>query len=109
MIIHSNGSKWAGESPDTLEDLLRVIETETLDPSFERCGNFVYEESGTWSVFGNFLTGSHVFHLTGARKELEPLRMAIRAAQDRPEYRHARRGMKLPRTQSRGSTVRRNP
>ncbi len=86
MHIESNGSKWAGQAPDTVEQLLDVLKRETLDPSFERFGRFFYESSPNWTAFGNFLTVSHVFNITGTAEELEPLRVAIEAARNRPEY-----------------------
>lgn len=33
-IIEYNGSKWAGEDPDDLDTLLRLLRTEALDPRF---------------------------------------------------------------------------
>lgn len=86
MHIESNGSKWAGEAPDTLEQLLDVLKRETLDPSFEECGRFFYESSPNWHAFGNFLTLSHVFNISGTAAEMEPLRLALIAARKRPEY-----------------------
>jgi hypothetical protein len=41
LLIISNGSKWAGEKPDTIDDLLNVLNKYTLDPNFEKYGNFV--------------------------------------------------------------------
>ena len=69
-IIQSNGSKWAGESPDPIETLLgRLADPEyILNPVFERYGNFAenveHEEQGGFVLFhGNFLTHSAVFSI----------------------------------------------
>lgn len=73
--ILSNGSKWAGEPDDTIDELIRVLEEYTLDPKFEGYGNFVnrnpqwrteeIEEryNGCTVIFGNFLSYSHVFNI----------------------------------------------
>jgi hypothetical protein len=100
--IISNGSKWAGEAPDTIETLLRVLDTDILDKSFEKYGNFItkspkyaesfYAELGTnpantYNFFGNFRTVSHVFNIaTDEIEVIKKLRKAIRANQKRPEY-----------------------
>jgi len=93
MKIYSNGSKWAGQEPDSVETLLGVIEKETLDPSFESYGNFVFKErheDGDYHAFGNFLSVSHVFNISGSKEDIEPIRKAIRKAQKRPDYINAR-------------------
>lgn len=75
-IINSNGSKWAGEELDTIEDLLKVLSKYTLDPKFEQYGCFI-QDSGTayctdeqnerwtgYTIFGgNFFDLSHVFSI----------------------------------------------
>lgn len=80
--IISNGSKWAGESPDTIEDLIEVLKSETLDPIFEEYGNFVnrtphwiHKEAqekykGCTQIFGNFFATSHVFNITTDDEDL---------------------------------------
>lgn len=78
-IIVSNGSKFAGQENDSIESLLKVLETETLDRSFEAYGNFINENprycsqygghnhtseyEGLTAIFGNFHTCSHVFNI----------------------------------------------
>jgi hypothetical protein len=92
MKIQSNGSKWAGEAPDTLEVLLDVLKTETLDPTFEQYGGFFYRlpgderYDGEYHAFGNFLTVSHVFSIYGTLEELRPLAQALKLARSKPEY-----------------------
>jgi hypothetical protein len=39
-VIHSNGSKWAGEELDPIEALLERLASTPLHPSFEHYGNF---------------------------------------------------------------------
>lgn len=38
--IHANGSKFAGEEPDTIEQLLEVLAAEPLDRSFSGTETF---------------------------------------------------------------------
>jgi hypothetical protein len=79
MEIISNGSKWLGEPPDTIETLLEVLGKNTLDPKF---GTFVtYKHPGMLRVFGNFLTISHVFNILGTVDEMRPLARAIKMSQ----------------------------
>lgn len=85
--IQSNGSKWAGEPLDTIEDLYAVLATETLDPRFEDCGNFITMEGATAHLFGNFYTVSHVFNLdTDEPETIQRLTSLIRANQATPAY-----------------------
>jgi len=87
MKIHSNGSKWAGEEPDSVEKLISVLEKQTLDPSFETCGRHFYRnEEGEFCAFGNFLTVSHVFRINGTLEEMLPLAKAIKSARRRKDY-----------------------
>lgn len=75
ITIHSNGSKWLGEEPDTIKQLIDVLsdEASTLDPTFEDYGDFVYEEAGTLWVSGNFYNLSHVFNVSVPIEERELL------------------------------------
>ena len=64
--IHSNGSHWAGEEPDTIMELLAVLQAYTLEPMFERNGDFIIDSDPvlpfkTVRFFGNFRDLSHVF------------------------------------------------
>ena len=72
-----NGSEWAGEPPDTIDKLLEVLSRHTLDPRFEKYGNFVCADTsdkyirdghlqaipGAFRFFGNFIDISHVFNI----------------------------------------------
>ena len=63
--IVSNGSKWAGQAPDTLADLVSVLATHPLDVARFPHG-FAYNMVGRpgWVMFwGNFATVSHVFQI----------------------------------------------
>ena len=103
--IHSNGSKWYGEEPDSIETLIEVLEREPLDPSFERYGGFIYaagserhsiidpvlrreaREARIVCFFGNFKRVSHVFRIeSNDRDVVLRLSRAIRANRRRPDY-----------------------
>lgn len=66
-VINSNGSKWAGESPDTLDQLYAVLQSEPLDPTFEKFGDFALRDAPEFPdairFWGNFFTVSHVFSI----------------------------------------------
>lgn len=125
IVIESNGSKWAGQSPDPLQALFERLANHPLDPSFEDCGNFVgpartarhvrgynedgefvdyYEDTGPLypmapsavSFFGNFYTVSAVFNIDTDEPELiERLTAAIRANQGRADYQAAKGNERL--------------
>ena len=70
--IMFNGSKWAGQPPDTLEKLLEVLATEPLDPRYKRFNAPVFSgdyplgmsqdlEGFTHHFHGNFYRISHAF------------------------------------------------
>ncbi len=95
-IIDSNGSKWAGESPDPIEKLYQVLETEPLEPDFERFGNFIFwdkvEGRTALRFHGNFFTVSHVFNVyTDDPEVIQKLSHLIRENQAGPAYREAKR------------------
>ena len=95
--IISNGSKWAGQAPDSIDVLLRVLDIEQLDPLFEgRRGAFAERlEGGTWRFFGNFLCVSHVFNIeTDDPATVRALRLAIIHNRRGGWYRAARQGMR---------------
>jgi hypothetical protein len=95
--IISNGSKWAGEPPDDLGALFVALATETLEPDFERYGNFAEFDRGKVRFFGNFRSVSHVFQIvTDDAMTAAALVLAIRANQATARYRKAREGMALP-------------
>ena len=87
-IINSNGSKWAGEEPDTIEKLIEVLGTHRLDlERFAAHGFIAFTESNGYGnrdfeqhsvrIIGNFLDISHVFNIEGVYENLRPLINAI--------------------------------
>jgi hypothetical protein len=86
--VQSNGSKWAGEKANSLQQLLKALDEYALDRAFEAFGNFVEPlENGAISFFGNFQELSHVFHIvTTDEKLIARLTSAIRANQQRADY-----------------------
>lgn len=91
--IHSNGSKWLGQDPDSIDTLLDLLAREPLDPTFEQYGNFMHPgPDGMTTFFGNFNQWSHVFRIdTDDPAVITALRRAIRTNQRRPSYRAAKR------------------
>ena len=76
--IVSNGSKWNGQEPDSIEKLIEVLKTHKLDSDmfmykfkvrrensepkkYTQC--FITKEKGMYLFFGNFETLSHVFRI----------------------------------------------
>ena len=59
--IHSNGSKWYGEEPDTIQQLCDVMARWQLD--LEHFAPFIHREGAMTGFFGNFKRLSHVFRL----------------------------------------------
>lgn len=105
--ITSNGSKFAGEQPDSIEELIKVLRTEPLDPVFEEYGNFVnrtphflHKEAqekynGCAQIFGNFAFYSHVFNiLTDDAELIDSLEKLIRENQETESYIKARKEQK---------------
>lgn len=90
--INSNGSKWAGQAPDSIETLIKVLNESPLDRVFEMYGNFIKDRDdeyrpGMVNFFGNFFTLSHVFNIdTDDAETIEALTSAIRANQQRSDY-----------------------
>ena len=88
IIIHSNGSKWGGESPDSIKKLIEVLKDNTIEERFFECfckkdrdGVKWYQLSpidksanGNKSIFfGNFEEVSHVFRIeTNDPKIIKP-------------------------------------
>lgn len=84
-IIYSNGSKLAGDTPDSIEKLVEVLKGYDLDLEMFACLGFVkflgkdtryYRESKV-SIQGNFKNISHVFHIEGLYADLEHVIKAI--------------------------------
>jgi hypothetical protein len=107
--IVSNGSKWAGESPDSIETLFDVLGKYALDPTFEKYGNFIFEpptdtqaaiadaikhgfsSDAVWHFWGNFAELSHVFSIyTDEQPLIDKLCRAIRDNQNTEAYRKTR-------------------
>ena len=94
--IHSNGSHLAGEEPDTIMELLAVLQAYTLEPMFERNGDFIIDSDPvlpfkTVRFFGNFRYLSHVFSIDSDDPfVIATLTAAIRANQSTPAYQAAR-------------------
>ena len=87
----------------TLSDLYRLLETYTLDPVFERYGEFVNRTpcwidgetarkySGASVIAGNFLSYSHAFYLITDQEELiRSLERLIEKNRASPQYQAAR-------------------
>lgn len=119
IFINSNGSRWAGEEPGDIAELLDVLGKEPLDPSFEAFGNFIsvnpcsgvinpeygkvvgaekwidgpriFDVEGVVHFFGNFYHYSHVFGIyTNDPETIDKLTAAIRANQERANYKGAK-------------------
>jgi len=104
-LIASNGSKWAGESPDPIQRLIDTLSEYHLDPTFEDYGNFVIDldKPEEWDdpeqykkypnikrFFGNFQTLSHVFSIdTDSPTLIDKLTKAIRVNQNTARYEKA--------------------
>lgn len=86
--IYSNGSKWAGEKPDSIGKLKERLKNYPLDSTFEKYGNFAFKErKGNYHLFGNFKTLSAIFNIeTDNQKVFEGLKKLIKANQKRPDY-----------------------
>jgi hypothetical protein len=95
--IQSNGSKWAGDEPDSIDQLFEVLASHVLDRRFEcplgHAFISVCQASERWAIpgttrfHGNFLTLSHVFSIDTDEPELVArLTAAIEANMARPDY-----------------------
>ena len=98
--IISNGSKWAGEAPDSIATLLDVLGTHALHRLFEShlgegTGAFIsvcqasekWALPGTTRFHGNFIGLSHVFSIDTDDPDLiDRLTAAIKANVERPDY-----------------------
>jgi hypothetical protein len=72
IIIRSNGSKWAGQEPDGLDELHKALASYHLDiERFAAMGFIDFSPNGeTVRLFGNFLNVSHVFNIEGPSSQL---------------------------------------
>lgn len=123
LRVISNGSRWMGEEPATVEELLEVMARTPLDPRFEDYGGFIGDTRGakpagynaagkrcyidTGPIYpehpqavrfwGNFFELSHVFEIdTDDPETIEKITRAIRANQSTPAYKAARKARGLP-------------
>ena len=92
--IHSNGSKWLGQEPDSIDCLTEVMGRTPLDPTFAvNLGGFSTKQAdGSVHFFGNFVNVSHCFSIeTDEPDTIARLRHAIasnaRTNAYREEYR----------------------
>ena len=103
LEIISNGSKWQGQPNDSIETLCEVLKKYTLDPMFEKYGNFVNynpqwikpeskeKYAGCVLFFGNFYGVSHVFNLITDEPELiNTLETLINANKLTEDYQQAK-------------------
>lgn len=85
--IYSNGSRWCGQDPATVAELLGVLAVEPLCRSFEIFGNFITSDGDAAHFWGNFHKISHVFSIETRDPALaERITAAIRANQQTPAY-----------------------
>lgn len=79
--IISNGSKWAGQEPDTIPQLLDVLREWQLCPHMvPNISAPTVDHDRSWRFFGNFKRLSHVFNIrTDDPETIELLRTAIEA------------------------------
>lgn len=102
--IISNGSKWAGEEPDTIDQLIEVLKVEVLyDGFFFKKKEYwdkpegkkflwvvlcpIYKEDGLYHFFGNFERVSHVFNIhTDEPEVITKLKVAIMANEGWKKY-----------------------
>src|SRR5690554_5495748 len=97
--INHNGSKWAGQAPDSIQTLLQTLEQYPLDPTFEDYGNFIHpfvptqwtekneQYRGCTSISGNFYSLSHSFSIiTDDQALIELLTVAVQSNQSRTDY-----------------------
>jgi hypothetical protein len=89
-IIHSNGSKWAGEQPDSIDILIERLSIYTIEDRFfckfkERYNSTqkhvicpISKVDGNYMFFGNFEEISGVFRIeTNCPDTIKKLRVAI--------------------------------
>lgn len=93
-IIHSNGSKWGEESPDSIDKLIEVLKENTIEERFFESFSTRTKDGVKWYqlcpidksangnktiFFGNFEEVSHVFRIeTNDPKIIIPLSKAIK-------------------------------
>ena len=103
LFINYKDSMPLEEQSKIISELKENLKNNTLNPVFELYGNFVnrapkwiYPESserfkGCTSIFGNFLTLSHVFHImTDDEQLIGELEELVAENKKRPEYQTAK-------------------
>ena len=103
LEIISNGSKWLGQEPDSIEVLVETLKQYALDPVFEEYGNFVCHNprwikkesneiyKGCTKIHGNFYTLSHTFDIiTNDEEIIEQLETLIRNNLQTEAYKQAK-------------------
>lgn len=107
LEIISNGSKFYGQKPDTIDQLIRVLEATPLDPCFEKYGTFVQPNphflkkeaqqkyAGCTHFHGNFHQVSHSFNIiTDEPETIEKLTAAIQGNINSHAYKQAKKEYK---------------
>ena len=98
--IVSNGHKWGGEEPATINELLAVLQSATIEDRFfgkykERYTDApktfvlcpISKKDGLYWFFGNFEEISHVFNIeTNDKAVIDSLRAAIMANKGWKQY-----------------------
>jgi len=101
-IIHTNGSKWAGEAPDSIDKLIERLSMYTIEERFFSKFQRGYgkdkkrytlcpisKEDGMYMFFGNFLEISGVFRIeTNDPAVINQLKPAIMNNKGWKEYIH---------------------
>jgi len=103
LFVNYKGSMSFEEQLATIEELKEILKNNTLDPVFEQYGNFVdrapkwdnpessKQFKGCASIFGNFLTLSHVFHIiTDDEQIIGEIEALVAENKKRPEYQAAK-------------------
>lgn len=84
--IISNGSRWAGQEPASMADLIDVLAMHPLDAQYAPFFH-TSEATGATRFFGNFTTISHVFNIdTTDDDTITNLKSAIATNLKRPDY-----------------------
>lgn len=91
-IIEYNGSKWAGEGPDSLDLLYKRLAENVLMPSLGPYSGKSLRHEGHHHFFGNFVDVSATFSIhTTDLKLIEKLTKLIRENISTPEWKALRR------------------
>lgn len=86
--VISNGSRWAGQPPADIAELLGVLAEHPLSAQYAPFIHVSEIGGGSTRFFGNFVTISHVFNIdTNDPKTIASLTEAIQTNQQRPDYR----------------------